>query len=175
MQKPLICDDTALVEEILRRLTRVRFAAHDFGVKIAPTQDTELLVDLCRVFNACPMVNEVVACNTLGGQRFTRKGVEMLAFRPPGSAEIKHVGGKAGKPLHGEAVEVVRILRQHLNAGIRIIGVGGIFIGEDAFDFIKAGANGFECATAVLEYRENIFSVILVELADCMYPDEEAM
>jgi len=118
-QKPLMCQDVELVEEIFHKLRRVRFAGRRIGVKIAPTTDQQLLADFSRLANTYPMITDIMATNTRGGQRFVRDGIDKIAFRPPGSDKVIHVGGQAGAPLHDEAVSVVRTLRKHLNSGVR--------------------------------------------------------
>lgn len=169
--KPLMCQDVELVEELLARLDKLHLNACQVGLKIAPTEDEQLLDDFCSVINGSRVVRELVATNTRGGQRFVRNGTDMIAFRPPGSDTVVHIGGQAGAPLHENAAWVARTVRHFLDERVRVIGVGGIFDGGTAFNFVREGVDGVECATAYLQYREGILSHIASGLLEHM-PEE---
>jgi len=163
--KALLCQDVEAVEELLHLLKKASVVGQ-LGIKIAPTDDRNLLTDLCGVLALNRIVCEVIAVNTKGGQRFIRDGVDRIAFLPPGSSEVKHVGGQAGKPLREPAVWVHKVLRHYLPGEIRTIGVGGIFNGQDAYDFVTDGAAGFQCATAVMKFGERILADIPSQLIE---------
>lgn len=165
-QKPLFCNDPELVEQILGKLAASNLKGKQIGIKLSPTLDEKLLNELGHVVFLTDIVTEVVAANTEPNQRFVRNGVDMIAFLPPGSDEVKNVGGGAGKPLHEKVVAMVRLLKKYLPGYVRIIGVGGVFTGQDAYDLIEAGASGFQCATAVMKYGPGIFSAISLQLAE---------
>ena len=171
-QKPLFCNDPPLVEEILKRLVAAGLKGKQIGIKLSPTEDDVLLGEVAHAVFLTDIVTEVVVANTLPNQRFARSGVDMIAFKPPGSDEVKHVGGKAGKPIHGLVVKMVPVLYKRLPSYVRIMGVGGIFTGRDAYDFIEAGATGIQCATAVMQYGPVIFSTIAQQLAELMPSDQ---
>ncbi len=167
-QKPLMCQDVDLVQELLARIEKMHIISYQVGLKIAPTDDENYLDDLCSVINAAKCTRELVATNTRGGQRFVRGGVDMIAFKPPGSDAVVHVGGQAGAPLHATAVWVARKARHFLDDRIRVIGVGGVFDGKDAYDFIREDVNGIECATAHMRYGESIYGHIASNLLEHM-------
>lgn len=50
-------------------------------------------------------------------------------------------GGMSGAPLHGRAIDTVTRLHHGLGRDTPIIGVGGVFTGQDAFQLIQAGAS----------------------------------
>jgi dihydroorotate dehydrogenase len=52
----------------------------------------------------------------------------------------KEVGGMSGKPLFKLSNSIIRELYKRLQGEVPIIGVGGIFSGEDALEKINAGA-----------------------------------
>ncbi|MBN1825600.1 MAG: quinone-dependent dihydroorotate dehydrogenase [Candidatus Eisenbacteria bacterium] len=60
---------------------------------------------------------------------------------PLGGGAPEGGGGLSGRPLAGRALDAVRIARSALAGAIPIIGVGGIFSGEDAYRRIRAGAS----------------------------------
>ncbi len=152
-QKKLMCDDSETVHRILQQVGKLRIKGRGIGVKIAPTRDESTLDDLALAVNTSDIVTEVVATNTRGGQRFIVDGVDMIAFKPPGSDTVVNTGGEAGAPLHEDAVWVASTMRHYLHDRIEINGVGGIFTGGEAYDFIKEGCTRIQCATAIMEHK----------------------
>ena len=74
-------------------------------------------------------IDAVIATNTT----ITRESVSDLI-------NVKEVGGMSGKPLFKLSNSIIRELHARLQGEIPIIGVGGIFSGEDALEKINAGA-----------------------------------
>jgi len=74
-------------------------------------------------------IDGIVATNTTT----SRAGVEGL----PNSREE---GGLSGRPLREKSTRAIRLLHEHLQGAIPIIGVGGIFSGADAAEKLDAGA-----------------------------------
>lgn len=168
--KTLMCENAELVHDVLTQVGRRRAKGHGIGVKIAPTEDETLLDDLAFAVNSCDVVTELVATNTRGGQRFIKDGVDMIAFKPPGSDTVIHTGGEAGAPLHAGAVWVAETMRHLLDDRVRVVGVGGIFDGKDALDFISRDCGGIQCATAIMEHTpgEAVLYNIANELLEYM-------
>jgi dihydroorotate dehydrogenase len=61
---------------------------------------------------------------------------------------VNEKGGLSGVPLKPLSLEAVQTVRQRVGNKISIIGCGGIFSGEDALDFAKAGADAVELYTS---------------------------
>lgn len=59
-------------------------------------------------------------------------------------------GGLSGRPLHTRALSAVRCVREAAGKGVPIIGVGGIFSGQDALAMLQAGASLVEVYTGVI-------------------------
>jgi dihydroorotate dehydrogenase len=59
-------------------------------------------------------------------------------------------GGLSGPPLKPRGLEVVARLRQHLDTGRVIIGVGGITTAEDVSAYLAAGADVVQAYTAFI-------------------------
>lgn len=64
----------------------------------------------------------------------------------------KETGGLSGKPLTDRSTEVIRGVYKITQGKVPIIGCGGIFSPQDAYDKIRAGANLVEVYTALI-YR----------------------
>jgi dihydroorotate dehydrogenase len=59
-------------------------------------------------------------------------------------------GGLSGKPLTARSTEVIRRLYRQSKGAVPIIGVGGIFSAEDAWEKITAGASLLQVYTALV-------------------------
>jgi dihydroorotate dehydrogenase len=99
-------------------------------VKIAPDlseSDIESIVHLCLRLQ----VSGIIATNTT----ISRAGLRTANVEAFGS------GGISGRPLNKRSNEVVSAIYRHSKGKLPIIGVGGIFTAEDAFEKIAAGAS----------------------------------
>jgi len=98
-------------------------------VKIAPDMaDDDLRSVVDRLVQSG--IEGVIATNTT----IDRSTVE-------GSPYAKEAGGLSGEALHDRSTRVVRLLADHLQGEMTIVGVGGICSSRDAKDKIDAGAD----------------------------------
>lgn len=100
-------------------------------VKIAPDLtdgEIEVAVEICLRLK----ISGVIAANTTTNRANLRTD----------KAEIERVGagGLSGKPLQKRSNEVIKKIYKHSNGRLPIVGVGGIFSADDAFEKIAAGA-----------------------------------
>jgi len=105
-------------------------------VKIAPDLEPKELDGVIEVVQTVPL-DGIIATNTTVG----RAGL---------SAPTPEVGGLSGMPLRRRATEVVHYLFTHAEGRIPIIGVGGIFSAEDAYEKICAGASLVQVYTGLV-------------------------
>jgi dihydroorotate dehydrogenase len=108
------------------------------ALKIAPDLDGEAVRSVAQLLLA-HHVDGVIATNTT----LSRDGVE-------GLPHCQEAGGLSGAPLAARATEVARLLAQHLQGRIPIIGVGGIMSGEDAVAKLDAGASLVQLYTGLV-------------------------
>lgn len=95
-------------------------------VKIAPDlleAEIESIVDICLKLN----LSGVIATNTT----IKRENLK---------TKINETGGLSGKPLQKRSNEVIGKIYKYSNGKLPVVGVGGIFSAEDAFEKIAAGA-----------------------------------
>lgn len=95
-------------------------------VKIAPDlseAEIEAIVDIAQKIG----ISGIIATNTT---------VERKNLR----TEINETGGLSGKPLRQKSTDVIAGIHRYANGKLPIIGVGGIFTPQDAFEKIAAGA-----------------------------------
>ena len=105
-------------------------------VKIAPDLDDpgiEAAVDVCRSHEVAGMI----ATNTT----VSREGLRTQGFDEIGA------GGLSGRPLAARSTDVVAKIDRFSNGSMPVIGVGGIFDADDAFEKIRAGASPLQAYT----------------------------
>ena len=105
-------------------------------VKIAPdltTAEIEEIVDICLDLG----VSGIVATNTT----VSRDGLKTR------DAESLGPGGLSGRPLTARSTDVISTIYRRSKARLPIIGVGGIFTAQDAFEKIAAGASLIQAYT----------------------------
>jgi dihydroorotate dehydrogenase len=65
-------------------------------------------------------------------------------------AAASEAGGLSGRPLKMSANAICRLLFRHLGQGIPIVGVGGIFTPDDAYERIRSGATLVQIYTGLI-------------------------
>ena len=79
----------------------------------------------------------IIATNTT----IKREGLNTQILAQTGKSLSEEAGGISGKPVRERSTEVIRYIYKQSKGEIPIIGVGGIFTAEDAWDKITAGAS----------------------------------
>ncbi len=105
-------------------------------VKIAPDleeSEIEMIVDTCLRHG----IHGIIATNTTSG----REGLTGPAVEKIGA------GGLSGKPLADRSNHVISSVFKYSKGKLSIIGVGGIFTADDAFQKILAGASLLQAYT----------------------------
>lgn len=137
--------DRAALDEILSALGGANSArgpkARPILVKVAP--------DL--TFDALDEILELAVERRLAGIVATNTTIE----RPnvPDAARRRlygETGGLSGRPLAGRSTEVIRHLYRRSQGKLPIIGVGGIFNSDDAWEKIRAGATLVQVYTGMV-------------------------
>jgi dihydroorotate dehydrogenase len=103
-------------------------------VKIAPDMEFSQVDDIIGVALR-EKISGIIATNATAHLRETL------------TSGSKEPGGLSGKPLRALATSFVRHLYRAVGVNLPIIGVGGIFSAEDAYEKIKAGASAVQIYT----------------------------
>ncbi|MNX08499.1 Dihydroorotate dehydrogenase [compost metagenome] len=106
-------------------------------VKIAPDvsdEELEYMVDTI----AASGVSGIIATNTT----ISREGLT--------HTNAKETGGLSGRPLKQRSTEIISRIYRQTEGRLPIIGSGGIFNSEDAYEKIRAGASLVEIYTALI-------------------------
>lgn len=96
-------------------------------VKVSPDLSNEDLLDVVEVARTCRFTG-IVATNTT----LSRDGL---------SSSIVQDGGLSGKPLFARSNECLRILSEASEGELILIGVGGVFSGDDLRGKLELGAS----------------------------------
>ncbi len=110
-------------------------------VKVAPDLSFEALDEIVGLVESCRVAG-IVATNTTIARPDTTD--------PATRTTYAEAGGLSGKPLRARSTEVIRHLFQQTGGKIPIIGVGGIFTAEDAWEKICAGATLLQVYTGMI-------------------------
>ena len=125
-------------------------------LKIAPDlsdSEVESIVDIASRLK----IAGLIATNTT----VSRRGLKTS------SAEVEAygAGGLSGAPLRGRSNEVIRLIYRLSRGGMPIIGVGGVFTAEDAWEKICAGASLVQLYTGFIYEGPGVSRRINEELA----------
>jgi dihydroorotate dehydrogenase len=101
-------------------------------VKIAPDLSLDALDDLLDIASRRHLAG-IVATNTTIARPETNDETARRVY--------SEAGGLSGRPLRARSTEIIRHVHKQTRGALPIIGVGGIFDAEDAWEKITAGAS----------------------------------
>jgi dihydroorotate dehydrogenase len=105
-------------------------------VKIAPDlawEDIAAVVELSQTYQLAG----IIATNTT----IDRSQLTTQVIAATGKKVTEEAGGISGVPVRQKSTEVIRFIHQQTGGKLPIIGVGGIFTADDAWEKITAGAS----------------------------------
>ncbi|PSB52274.1 dihydroorotate dehydrogenase (quinone) [filamentous cyanobacterium Phorm 6] len=105
-------------------------------VKIAPDLEPEAIVSILDLAKTYQLAG-IIATNTT----IRRDGLKTQILRETGKPIAEEAGGISGIPVQVRSTEVIRFISKYTKGELPIIGVGGIFTAEDAWEKITAGAS----------------------------------
>lgn len=124
------------LEPILLGLQQSNTQQKPILIKIAPDlewNDIKDILDLATNYNLAG----VIATNTT----IRRDGLNTKILKETGKSIQDEAGGISGLPVKQRSTEVIRFIYQETAGKLPIIGVGGIFNADDAWEKIIAGAS----------------------------------
>ncbi len=143
------------LEELLSRITinnELKKIKKPILIKISPDltdENLKKIVNLCKIYR----IAGIVATNTTINREYDLK-----------SSCAENNGGLSGKPLFNQSNIILAKLYFLSKGTIPLIGVGGIFSGEDAYKKICIGASIVQLYTAFAFKGPLVFSEILEDL-----------
>ncbi|MFE1748705.1 quinone-dependent dihydroorotate dehydrogenase [Coleofasciculus sp. H7-2] len=105
-------------------------------VKIAPDLEWEAIASVIELAKNYQLAG-IIATNTT----IRRDHLKTQILSPTGNSVSEEAGGISGAPLRERSTEVIRFIFTQTQGQLPIIGVGGIFTAQDAWEKIAAGAS----------------------------------
>ena len=127
--------DAPQLGAILEALQQENGGVKPILVKIAPDLEWDAIATVLDVAQTHQLAG-IIATNTT----ISREGLK-TEFISTGNSIKQEAGGISGAPLRQRSTEVIRFIWQETKGQLPIIGVGGIFSAEDAWEKITAGAS----------------------------------
>ncbi|MBN3947916.1 MAG: quinone-dependent dihydroorotate dehydrogenase [Nostoc sp. NMS7] len=128
--------DASMLSAILNLLQQENTTQKPIFVKIAPDLEWSAIADIITLAKTYQLAG-IIATNTT----IRRDGLKTQVIDQTGKSPQDEAGGISGEPLRDRSTEVIRFIWQQTQGQIPIIGVGGIFSPEDAWEKITAGAS----------------------------------
>jgi dihydroorotate dehydrogenase (fumarate) len=132
------------------------------GLKLPAYFDLVQFKQVADIINKYP-VSFITCVNSIGHTLVIDSETETPVLRAN-----KGFGGLSGSCIKPIGLANVRTFRSLLRPDIDIIGVGGIASGQDAFEYLLAGANAVQIATCFQEEGVSCFSRVLTEFYEIM-------
>ena len=136
--------DKSALDEILAALCELQKSggrSPALLVKVAPDLSFEALDEILELASA-RNISGIVATNTTVSRPETNV--------PAVKAVYSETGGLSGRPLRERSTEMIRHISKQTRGKLPIIGVGGIFSVDDAWEKIIAGASLLQIYTALV-------------------------
>ncbi len=127
--------DATMLSSILAALQTENNTHKPIFVKIAPDLEWEAIADIISLAQTYQLAG-IIATNTT----IRRDGLKTQVIAKTGKSPQEEAGGISGAPVRDRSTEIIRFIWQQTQGKIPIIGVGGIFTPEDAWEKITAGA-----------------------------------
>lgn len=128
-------------------------------LKVAPDMADEQMSDIIRLAKE-EGLSGIIATNTT----LSREGLRNQSF-------AGEAGGLSGLPLKDRSTAWIREIYQEVGDKLPIIGVGGIFTGDDAYEKIRAGASLIQVYTGMIYEGPGIAKNINTRLMELMDRD----
>ena len=131
-------------------------------LKISPDLETTELDDILQIIHEQKLDGIITANTTISRDNLTTdaKHIETIGH-----------GGLSGKPIRDKATKLIAHISTQTRGELPIIGSGGIFTAEDAYEKIKAGASLLQIYTSLIYEGPEIVGDINRELVKLLEKD----
>jgi dihydroorotate dehydrogenase len=168
--------DKAALDEIFAAIQEINVAA---SRQSAVGESSKMNAALCRgaatpilvkvapdlSFEALDEILELVAPRNIAGIVATNTTISRPQTNDVAAQKIySETGGLSGRPLRARSTEIIRHLHKQTKGRLPIIGVGGIFDADDAWEKIAAGASLLQIYTGLVYEGPGITKKIVAGL-----------
>ena len=126
------------------------------AVKISPDIENKSIEDICDILVSYS-IDLLIISNTTEKNREVLKNINKL-----------EKGGLSGKPVEKRSNELIKLFYKNLKNKIKIIGVGGVSSGKDAYEKIIRGASLVQLYTGMVYRGPDIANKINKELIEIL-------
>jgi dihydroorotate dehydrogenase len=133
--------DKSALDEILAAIQEQNKNRKPILVKVAPDLSFEALDEILELVSSRQIAG-IVATNTTISRPQTIDSTARKIYL--------ETGGLSGRPLRARSTEIIRHIFKQTNGKLPIIGVGGIFSADDAWEKIAAGASLVQIYTGLV-------------------------
>ncbi|MEL6470382.1 MAG: quinone-dependent dihydroorotate dehydrogenase [Cyanobacteria bacterium J06623_4] len=146
---------------ILEALQSANTESKPLLVKISPDLATE---DICEIVQLAQDfdLSGIIATNTT----IEKKGLQTERIKATGKLLVEEAGGISGTPVTQRSTEVIRLIYRQTKGTLPIVGVGGIFTADDAWEKITAGASLLQTYTGWVYEGPTMVKTLLKGLVD---------
>jgi dihydroorotate dehydrogenase len=130
---------------ILASLQEENQAIKPILIKIAPDLEWEAIASILDLAKQYQLAGIIATNTTISREDLTTKIIEAT-----GKPVTEEAGGISGAPLRQLSTEIIKFIWRETQGQLPIIGVGGIFTAEDAWDKITAGASLVQVYTGLV-------------------------
>jgi dihydroorotate dehydrogenase (fumarate) len=159
--KPIIGYDIEMMDTALKEIQKLRKNT-PIGVKLPPYLDSFQFENISRLLLKYS-IDYIVCCNSVPNCLVVDTLTETSAITPNNG--LGGLGGKAIKPI---ILGNVWSFYNCLQGRVRIVGLGGVGGGSDAFEYLLAGADLVQVATGIHTNGAQSFDIINTELTQIM-------
>tara|TARA_B100000900_G_scaffold367731_1_gene344424 strand:- start:692 stop:1747 length:1056 start_codon:yes stop_codon:yes gene_type:complete len=149
------------IEKLLRDLSKIKKRKPTL-LKLSPDLSPENLDNICNLILKDGFIEGLVLTNTT----ISRDSLYQKPVKD--SWKLSELGGLSGSPLKEKTNLVIKRVFELTKGKIKIIGVGGISTGKDAFEKISLGASLLQLYTSLIYQGPNVVFNILSELSSCL-------
>lgn len=158
--------ETDLIGTVLNEISNINKGAVPILLKLSPDTSNEFLQELFSIANSS-LVQGFVCGNT----SLRRDNLKSVAEK----LEAIGAGGLSGLPLKALNLGLTRKVNRMKSPMQKIIGVGGISSGQDAYDYIRAGASVVESYTGMIYRGPSMARQICEELSVLLARDRVSL
>ena len=158
----LFCEDVVLLKKLLDALQAERPHKPIF-LKLKPDISSEMVASIVSLVKEHSCISGFIISN-LTRNRNLLKHVAISDIEP-------YKGGISGQPLKDLSTQMIREIYKLTQGAYPIIGVGGIFSAEDAYEKIRAGASLVELITGMIYEGPGLIKKINKELVTLLERD----
>jgi dihydroorotate dehydrogenase len=133
--------DKSALGEILEAIKEQNKNRKPILVKVAPDLSFEALDEILELVSSRQIAGIVATNTTIARPQTTDSTLQKI---------YSETGGLSGKPLRARSTEIIRHIFKQTRGQLPIIGVGGIFDADDAWEKITAGASLVQIYTGLV-------------------------